>query len=343
MRILIIGGTRFIGLEVMRQLHGLGHELALFNRGNAGAPLPEGVSPIRGDRQELPKYRKRFLEFAPQLILDMIPFTQRQAEEVVGCFRGVAERLVAISSQDVYRAWGRLLGTEPGDPDPLPLTEDAPLRDTFFPYRKQAADSEALMYHYDKILVERAAQSEAELPGTILRLPMVYGPNDAQHRLFEQLRRMDDGRPAILLEQGIADWRWTRGYVENVAAAIVAAVTNPVASGRTYNVGESETLSMQQWIRAIAQAAGWSGEIMKLPGEQLPSHLHSSINTAQSLVTDNNRLSRELNFVEIVSREEALRRTVAWEREHPPADYDLKLFDYPAEDALLAQRRGGRC
>jgi nucleoside-diphosphate-sugar epimerase len=44
----------------------------------------------------------------------------------------------------------------------------------------------------------------AGLPGTVLRLPTVYGPGDYQHRLFEYLKRMDDGRPAILLGEGVA-------------------------------------------------------------------------------------------------------------------------------------------
>ena len=65
----------------------------------------------------------------------------------------------------------------------------------------------------------------AGLPGTVLRLPTVYGPGDYQHRLFEYLKRMDDGRPAIPLGEGVASWRWTHGYVEDVALAVVLAVT----------------------------------------------------------------------------------------------------------------------
>ena len=85
--------------------------------------------------------------------------------------------------------------------------------------------------------------SEPELPGTILRFPMVYGPCDRQHRTFEYLKRMDDGRPVILLDEGQAEWRWTKGYVENLALAVVLAVTDERAAGRIYHVGERETLT----------------------------------------------------------------------------------------------------
>ena len=60
---------------------------------------------------------------------------------------------------------------------------------------------------------------------------MVHGPRDYQHRLFPYLKRMDDGRPAIVLDEDRARMRVTRGYVEDVAAAIALAATDPRASG----------------------------------------------------------------------------------------------------------------
>jgi hypothetical protein len=40
---------------------------------------------------------------------------------------------------------------------------------------------------------------------------------------FTYIKRMDDGRPAILLDEAYARWRWARGYVENIAHAIALA------------------------------------------------------------------------------------------------------------------------
>src|SRR5256885_1916637 len=66
---------------------------------------------------------------------------------------------------------------------------------------------------YDKVAVERAVRGDAELPATVLRLPMIYGPGDRLHRFFPLIKRMDDGRPAILLAERVAAWRGPRGYV----------------------------------------------------------------------------------------------------------------------------------
>jgi len=73
---------------------------------------------------------------------------------------------------------------------------------------------------YDKVPVEEAILSEKELAGTTVRLPMIYGPGDPLHRLHWLLKRMDDGRPFIILPDDMAAWRGVRGYVENVGAAI---------------------------------------------------------------------------------------------------------------------------
>ncbi|MCK9912132.1 NAD-dependent epimerase/dehydratase family protein, partial [Microbacteriaceae bacterium K1510] len=126
------------------------------------------------------------------------------------------------------------------------LTEESQLRLKLFPYRGTRAGYD----DYDKILVERIFMSEPGLPCTVLRLPMVYGPGDYQHRMYSDLKRMIDNRRAIIMEETLADWRWTRGYVEDVAAAIVLAVTDERAAGHIYNVGEPEAMTMREWVES---------------------------------------------------------------------------------------------
>ena len=237
MRILVIGGTGFSGPHVVRRLIDIGHQLALFHRGESEADLPKGVKHILGDRRNITDLADQLQRFAPQVVLDMTATTERDARDIMSTFKSVAQRVIAVSSQDVYLAYGRLIGTEPGALEPVPLTEDSPLRRKLYPYRDKAKPGDR-QYDYEKILVERLFMGDPESPGTILRFPMLYGPGDRQHRLFRYLRRMDDNRPAILLEQGMAGWRWTKGYVENIAAAIVLAVTDRNATGRIYNLGE---------------------------------------------------------------------------------------------------------
>ena len=331
-RVLVIGGTRFIGPPVVRRLAALGHQVAVFHRGETEADLPADVRHIHGERARLEELKGAVRSLAPDVVLDMSPLTEQDAQAVAGAARGEAGRLVAISSIDVYRAYGRFHGSEPGPPEPTPFGEEAPVRERLFPYRGEGRGLD----DYDKVLVERMVMGSAELPGTVLRLPMVYGPGDYQHRLFFELKRMDDVRPAILLDEAVGRWRWTRAYVENVADAIALAATDGRASGRIYNVGEPEALTSVEWVDAVGRVAGWHGRVVAVPADRLPAHLqHQGPDYQQDLVADTARIRAELGYAESVSREAGLRQAIEWERAHRPAGKP-DWFDYQAEDAALA-------
>jgi nucleoside-diphosphate-sugar epimerase len=339
MRILVIGGTRFMGPYVISNLSAAGHEVSVFHRGQSNAELPAGVKELLGDRNRLLEYAEELRKLAPEVVLDMVVWHEKHAHDLMTTFAGVARRVVVVSSQDVYRAFGRVNGTEEGGIDPEPITEDSPLREKLYPHRGETPraedDPQRWQDDYDKIPAERVIMNHPELPGTILRLPAVYGPHDFQHRMFLYLKRMLDGRPVILLAENEANWRWTHGYVENVADAITLAITNEHARGRIYNVGEPFALSVAERIEQIARAANWHGRIVRLPAERVPESIRWGINAAQDVVADTSRLRGELGYTERIDLEEAFRRTIAWERDNPPEKIDPAMFDYEAEDRLL--------
>jgi nucleoside-diphosphate-sugar epimerase len=326
MRVLIIGGTGFIGSYVLPRLLGEGHSVAIFHRGQSGSDLAREALRIIGDRRRLAEYGGEFDRFGPQVVLDMIPYAEEDARALMATFRGKVERVVALSSQDVYRAYGLFLRLEEGELEPTPYNEEAPLRARLYPYRKTAQGGEDLAYHYDKIPVERVVMSDPQTPFTILRLPKVYGPGD-RSRLFDYLKRMDDGRESILLGERKSRWRWTRGYVENVAAAIAATVTDARAANRIYNLGEGDALSESEWARSVGLAAGWRGEVVAVPEDALPQSMLEPYRFEQHLVAETSRFRKELGYEEETPRQEALRRAIEWERANLPADIDLKRFD----------------
>lgn len=339
MKLLILGGTGFIGQHVTRRASDEGHAVTVFHRGQTRAALPSTVRFICGDRQRLDDFTEAFTRLAPDVVIDTNPYTEPQAASVMRVFRRIAQRLVALSSGDVYRAYDRFRRIVVEPPDPHPLREDSPLREHLYPYRAPASGPEDGVFHYEKILVERTVLGDRHGAGTVLRLPMVYGPGDHQHRLFPYLKRMDDGRPAIALEITQAQWRCTRGYVENVAAAIVRAAAAERAAGHVYNVGEPEALSEAEWVARIGQMVGWSGTVAPLPPELLPASLTLPVDWQHHLVMNTNLLREQLGFTEPIPPAEGLRRTVEWERAHPPGDLKPEQFDYAAEEAALAALR----
>jgi len=340
-RILLIGGNGFIGRFTAKCLTQSGHTIAVFHRGSS-PPLP-GVQHIRGDRNQLSAVGEQLKGFSPDVVIDFVISSGRQAEQLVSFFHGVARRMVMLSSIDVYRAVSIFQGLEDGPMQEIPLREDSELRGKLHPYPPDTMHMLRQIFSwatddYDKIPAEQVLMGDPELPNTVLRLPMVYGPGDPLHRFYPILKRVVDRRPHIIFPRKLGGWRSPRGYVENVAAAIALAATDDRAAGRIYNVCEEPAFSELEWAQKITAAMKWEGRFVVLPEEQTPSHLLRPGNPDQHWEASSARIRSELGYKETVPLIDALLRTIAWERENPPTIPAFAPLDYPAEDAAAAAR-----
>ncbi|MGC1649944.1 MAG: NAD-dependent epimerase/dehydratase family protein [Candidatus Sulfotelmatobacter sp.] len=342
MRVLLIGGNGFIGRFVVAALKQRGNAVAVFHRGTTA--VSAGVDEVRGDHNQLNSSAEELKRFAPDVVIDLVLSSGPQAEALMNVFRGAIRRIVMLSSMDVYRAVGISQGTEDGPLLDVPLTEDSELRRNLHPYPPAVLQVMRKIFpwatdDYDKIPAEHIVMNDPELPGTVLRLPMVYGPGDPLHRFYPVVKRVADGRCHIIFPETLAAWRSPRGYVENVAAAIALAATDDRASGRIYNVCEEPAFSELEWAGKIANEMKWDGEFVVLPVERTPRHLLKPGNAAQHWTASSARIRRELGYKEPVAIEEAIRRTIGWHRENSPPFEFLAQFDYPAEDTAIAGDR----
>jgi len=338
MRILLIGGNGFIGRFVVAALQLQGHALAVFHCGTTAAPA--GVAEVRGNRNQLNASAQELTHFAPDVVIDLVISSGPQAEGLMNLFRGVTRRVVMLSSIDVYRAIAVSHRTESGPLQELPLTEGSDLRRVLHPYPPESMQVLRTIFgwvtdDYDKIPAERIVMNDHELPGTVLRLPMVYGTGDPLHRFYPVVKRIADGRRHIIFPETLAAWHSPRGYVENVAAAIALAATDDRAARRIYNVCEEPSFSELEWARKIASEMRWEGEFVVLRVEHTPRHLLKPGNAAQHWTASSVLIRHELGYEEPVAIEEAIRRTIRWERENPPTSAFLAQFDYAAEDAAV--------
>jgi len=236
----------------------------------------------------------------------MIAYTAEDAERLVQSLPASLERLVMISSGDVYWSYGAFLGQQQAEPPSRPLDESAPLRSKRYPYRGTASGLEDMRYRYEKLDVEEIARGRAPVPVTALRLPMVYGPNDPQGRVAGSLARLRSGGGTVRVNPAESEWRCTRGYVEDVAAGIALAALVVRAAGATYNLGEADALSEREWLETVAEAAGIGCEVV--PDDEVAPSLPAD--WAIPLVTDTRRIRSELGYREPVGRAEGVRRSV---------------------------------
>ena len=338
MRILVIGGNGFIGTPLVRELRTGSHDVAVFHRRAHAGISAEGVTQIEGNRNRLPEYRDEVERFKPDVIVDLVLSSEAQTRQLMDTVSGLTRRVVVASSMDVYRAWGMLHGIEPGALEPIPITENSPVRSTRQLYPPEALKKMQGVFSwidegYDKIAVEDVVMSDSEIQGTVVRLPMIYGPGDRLHRLHPVLKRIADGRTRMLLSEDYAAWRGPRGYVDNVAHALALAATSEKAARRVYNVCEEPNLSELDWQKKIVQQTKWRGRFVTLPPERTPRHLLVPANMMQQVVVSSALIRNELGYAEIVEPDEAIRRTIVWEQQNPPDNIDAKQFDYAAEDA----------
>ena len=96
MKILIMGGTGFVGPRVVKLLVEAGHEVAVFHRGRTVADLPVGAEHILGDRGRLGDYADEFGRFSPEVVVDVAPMLEEHARTVMETFGGLASRVVAV-------------------------------------------------------------------------------------------------------------------------------------------------------------------------------------------------------------------------------------------------------
>jgi nucleoside-diphosphate-sugar epimerase len=324
MRVMVLGGTRFIGAAIVEELAAHGHELLLVHRGeHEPEGLPE-ADHLHADRQDLPHLRAALADFAPEALVDTCAMTATHAETALAAVDDL--RLLVLSSMDVYRAWGSLLaGTET---DALPVDETSAVRKERYPYRDHPRyQREEWVKEYDKLDVEEAYLRRA---ATVCRLPMVYGERDYQRREEPLLRRVRAGRTRI--PTGAGTFLWTRGYVHDIAAGVRLALESDACIGEVLNLGESRTWSMALWARHVLDVAGATAELVRVPDVLLPEDLGLFGTMSQHVLVDSSK-ARDLLGWEETDPHEALHRSVAWHLAHPPEDAS---DDFSEDDKALA-------
>jgi nucleoside-diphosphate-sugar epimerase len=319
MRVALLGGTRFIGRAIAVELAANGHDLCFVHRGRTEPDdLPAGRH-VHLDRSRLHEADLGDCE----ALVDCWAMTREDAERARPL---LPRRSVVLSSADVYRAYTAL--QEGRQDEPVPLTEESPVRAERYPYRGLSREQgEALgvdVERYEKLDVEEVYRAGG---GTVCRLPFVFGEHDPQRREEFVLRRVRAGRTRMPFGSGGA--LLTRGYVGDVARGVRLALEAD-ADGEVFNLGEPQTVTVRAWAERIAAAAGARLELVTVPDGALPEDLDFTAGGLQPLLLDTSKARRELGFT-TGDPDTVLRRSVRWHLEHPPAE----AGDLAADDALL--------
>lgn len=235
MRILIMGGTRFIGVDLTKILVEKGHEVVLFNRGNKPAPV-EGLEEIHGDRTDATQLKDKLSHESFDAIFDNNGRKLGDTQPLADLFKDRVEHFVYMSSAGVYFKSDQMPHLEGDKIDPKSR-------------------------HYGKYESESYLQEQG-LPWTSIRPTYIYGPqnyNPLESWFFD---RIVANRPIPIPGNGLHITQL--GHVKDLANAMVAVLGNQNAIGQIYNISGDRYVTFDGLARACAVAAGKSPDDLEL-------------------------------------------------------------------------------
>lgn len=252
--ILILGGSRFIGRRLARELLSGGDRVTIFTRGGVPDGLGPDVRRIHGDRRSGADLRGTLSGRPFDVVYDFLSYDAQDARLAIEVFSGRTARFVHISTCSVYWCAGVFpCPVREEDFDRLDVTAERPSSIEFAYGTGKRAAEEALF----------AAHRDHGFPVTALRLPIVGGEEDASLRYAGYLHRIDDGGPLALPDGGHAPFRHV--YVGDATRVLAALPSFPAAAGRAYNLACGEILTLRRVVAGIAALRGRRVEVVDVP------------------------------------------------------------------------------
>jgi 2'-hydroxyisoflavone reductase len=245
MKILVMGGTQFIGRHVVNELLRAGHDVTLLNRGKTAPGIFSQLPLIQLDRQSEELERSPELKRSWDTVIDLSAYFPKEVERILSLLKGRCGRYVYCSTISVYSNLAD---------SPLPLLRESD--DLKSCSAEQAIDSSMNTYGERKAECERVAlaQQAGGVPVVILRPSVVYGAHDHTDRFAYWIFRASRQAAFILPDAGLTMTRKT--YAPDLAKAFVSALTAPNALGQAYNIADEETLSFRDTLRQLGVSLG---------------------------------------------------------------------------------------
>lgn len=323
---LIIGGSGQIGRAVAARLLADGWTVTCGQR-TASNALPPGAAAVSLDRSD-PESFKAALAPGFDAVIDTIAFDEGHARQLLGV-EGDIGALVVISSGSVYRdSGGRSLdeAAETGFPQlPVPIPEGQP-----------TVGPGPATYSTRKVALEQTLLQQASLPVTILRPFAIHGEGSGHAREWWFVKRILDGRRRIPLAYG-GESRFQTTSTANIADLTTRALAS--TETQVLNVADADALTVAQIGTVIARHYGVTLDLVPLDGPPRKGVGGTPWSVAGPIVPDLSR-ARTLGHQPLTyaaSVAPALRSAEARAAAGLPfMDYLTGMFDYAAEDAILA-------
>lgn len=324
MRILIVGGTIFVGRNVVEVLLEAGHEVTLLHRGRHPSPFVDQLEELTADRRDGEALARVLRDRRFDACIDTCGYEPDEVALLLNTLEGVTERYLFCSTCSVYD-YDRLAQ--------MPLLEDAPLVET-----PPESDHPHAAYGYNKVRCEAEALGRAGFATTVIRPSYILGPHEPYYREPYFFERAEAGRPLPLPGGGYNVHAY--GDARDLAAAFCLAITAESTYGKAYHLsGEAVTLRhlTLECLRA-AVAAEPTALVRPIPFGRLEAAYERDwggdgppppfpFAWDRTLILDQSAIERDLDWRPRYSLRQTLRDTHAWwvsvGRPNVPGDWRL--------------------
>jgi nucleoside-diphosphate-sugar epimerase len=305
MRVLVVGGTEFISLHLVRALLRDHHEVVVLNRGRQPGRVPAGVTTLVADRKDHAALRKVLAgeRFEGLVDITYAPTTGDDVRALLAALDGRAGHALFVSTGRVH---DHALA--------IPYHEDTPRSLFWGEYAKNKIEGED-------------AYLGSGLPATVVRPTHVFGPLNTRNNETFFFDRLVRGRPVLV--PGDGGWLRQFGHVEDLADAMAAMLGDRRAFGRAYNVTGEEAVTQVGFVELIAEVVGRPVTLVPAAkpafGQNLVYDCHAVYTTT--------RIRTELGIRPRYTLASGLAQTFEW---YTREGLDRRQVDFSQDDALLA-------
>jgi len=247
MKVLVIGGTLFIGRLLVEELVKGGHDVTILHR-KPKHDFGKRVDNIMADRNDAEAMKEALSTRRFEVVFDNVYDWTRgtTAAQVEATVRACGDRISRYIFMSSVAAYG----------DGLNHTESDPLAPDYHtdPYVRHKATTERLLFRM---------HSQSGLPVVTFRPPFVYGPNTNFYREQFFWDRLRAGRPVIIPGDGHRLMQFA--YVQDVVQAMIRSMDEPRAVGEAFNIGDTKPLTQVEVVEKLAKIANVDPTLVRIP------------------------------------------------------------------------------
>lgn len=323
MRVLILGGTRFIGAALTRRLLVEGHEVHLVTRTAGHAAFAPAAIVHAGDRRDPATLASATGTF--DVVYDFLGFDAHDARVAIAALAGRCSRFVFLSTGSVYWVasvrncpWVETDGT-------LPLRDRAECDHAEFDYGIAKRECEQAY---------RDAAAKDGFPAIAVRAPVVSGPGDHKKRDLYWVHRLLQGKPLILPDGGHNVFNHV--YVDDLVGVLLRLATADAEPGEAFNAADRVFTTLREYVGRLAAIVNREPRFAVVPRAAIAAagldDRSFYFADTSSHVLDNRKAESRL-AMSFLTPDHWMPPTVEWCRQQPLEDEDARL----AIEASLAK------